>query len=170
MALLDLVFRYRMLLGKCDLAIGLSFDEIDEMCDLEAEFAAEERNPAAHRRRFRRSPVAMSALIRGEKYNDHVKVTQLGAGGLECRGAPFLEEGERVEIVIDVEDHSYRFRARAVWVREDSADCRVAFAFEGIPVLVQGPQPTMQPRVATATNKLVTTIYQRLSTATTAAA
>lgn len=163
MALLDLVFRYRTLLGKCDLAIGLSFDEIDEMCDLEAEFAAEERNQ--HKRRFRRSPVAMSALVRGEKYNDHVKITQLGAGGFECRGAPYIEEGEHVEIVIDVEDHSYRFSARAVWMRDDGADYRVAFAFEGIPVLVQGAQPTLQPKVATATNKLVTTIYQRLSAA-----
>lgn len=165
MALLDLVFRYRTLLGKCDLAIGLSFEEIDEMCDLEAELAVEERSQAAHRRRYRRSLVAMSALVRGEKYNDHVKVTQLSAGGLECRGAPYIEEGEHVEIVIDVEDHSYRFSARAVWLRDDGADYRIAFAFEGIPVLVQGPQPTMQPRIATATNKLVATIYQRLSAA-----
>jgi hypothetical protein len=161
MALLDLVFRYRTLLGKCELSIGLTLEEIDEMCNLEAVFTSQERLDAHHRRRFRRSPVAMAALIRGAKYNDHVKITQLSAGGFECRGAPYVEEGAQVEIVIDVEEHSYRFSARAVWMRDDGADYRIAFAFEGIPVLVQGVQPTM--RKLASSNKLMATIYQQLS-------
>ena len=165
MALLDLVFRYRTLLGKCELAIGLSFDEIEEMGDLEAIFEATESCLEQHRRRrFRRSPVAMAALLRGARYNDHVKITQLGAGGFECRNAPYVEEGSLVEVVIDVEDHSYRFSARAVWLRDDGADYRVAFAFEGIPVLVQGVQPGMR-KPAVEHNKLMETIYQQLSAA-----
>ncbi len=165
MALLDLVFRYRTLLGKCDLAIGLTFDEIDEMGDLEALFSASESCLQAHRgRRYRRAPVAMTALLRGDKYNDHVKVTQLGAGGFECWGAPYVEEGSPLEVVIDVEDHSYRFRARAVWMREDGADYRVGFAFEGTPVLVQGVQPGMRAPIV-ENHKLMATIYQQLSQA-----
>ncbi len=165
MALLDLVFRYRTLLGKCDLAIGLSFDEIDEMCGLEAMFAASESClELHHRRRYQRVPVAMAALLRGARYNDHVKITQLGAGGFECRVAPFVEEGTLLEVVIDVEEQSFRFSARAVWVREDGADYRVAFAFEGIPVLVQGVQPGMR-KPAVENNKLMAAIYQQLSAA-----
>jgi hypothetical protein len=163
MALLDLVFRYRTLLGKCELAIGLSFDEIDEMCELEALFAPAERGWAPHRR-FRRSPVAMPGLIRSEKYNDHVKISQLGAGGLECRGAPYVDEGAHVELVIDVGETSYRFGARALRVREDGTDYRVAFAFEGIPVLVQGVQLGLRdPRLAS--NKLMATIFEQLRAA-----
>jgi hypothetical protein len=163
MALLDLVFRYRTLLGKCELAIGLSFDEIDEMCGLEALFAPVERGPAPHRR-FRRSPVAIPALIRGEKYNDHVKITQLGAGGLECRGAPYVEEGSHVEVVMDVGEASYRFGARAVRVRDDGNDYRVGFAFEGIPVLVQAVQLGSRDP-ALASNKLMATIFKQLRAA-----
>ncbi|HRC57621.1 MAG: PilZ domain-containing protein [Myxococcales bacterium] len=163
MALLDLVFRYRTLLGKCELAIGLSFDEIDEMCGLEAIFSPDERG-RRQRRRYRRSPVAMSALLRGEEFNDHVKVTQLGAGGLECRGAPYVEEGTRVEIVFDIGAHSYRFSARAVSLRDDGADYRVGFVFEGIPVLVQGVAPGLRSSVLSS-NKLMASIYQQLSAA-----
>lgn len=163
MALLDLVFRYRTLLGKCELAIGLSFDEIEEICALEAIFAADERG-RAHRRRYRRSPVAMPALVRGEELNDHVKVTQMGAGGLECRGIPYVEEGTRAEIIFDVGEHSYRFSARAVSVRDDGNDYRVGFVFEGIPVLVQGVQPGLRSPILSS-NKLMVTIYEQLSAA-----
>jgi PilZ domain len=164
MALLGLVFRYRTLLGKCELAVGLSLEEIDEMCNLEAIFASQERQDALHRRRFRRSPVAMAALLRGARYNDHVKITQLSAGGFECRGAPYVEEGSQLEVVVDVEEHSYRFSARAVWLRDDGADYRIAFAFEGIPVLVQGVQPGLR-KPSESGNKLMATIYQQLSAA-----
>lgn len=161
MALLDLVFRYRTLLGKCELAVGLSLEEIDEMCTLETVFASEERPNAQHRRRFRRSPVAITGLLRGAKYNDHVKITQLSAGGFECRGAPYVEEGTQVEIVVDVEECSYRFSARAIWLRDDGADYRIAFAFEGIPVLVQGAQPGRAPSLSG--NKMMAAIFQRLT-------
>lgn len=164
MALLDLVFRYRTLLGKCELAVGLSLEEIDEMCTLETVFASEERPDAQHRRRFRRSPVAITGLLRGAKYNDHVKITQLSAGGFECRGAPYVEEGTQIEIVVDVEDHSYRFSARAIWLRDDGADYRIAFAFEGIPVLVQGVQPGLR-KPSESGNKMMAAIFQRLTAA-----
>ncbi len=161
MALLDLVFRYRTLLGKCELALGLTLEEVDEMDALDAMLTAPDPSTSPYRRRFRRSPVAMAALLRGAKYNDHVKLTQLSAGGFECRGAPYVEEGTRVEIVVDVEKHSYRFSARAVRLRDDGADYRVAFSFEGIPVLVQGAQPLRKP--SDSSNKLMATIFQQLS-------
>jgi PilZ domain len=133
------------------------------MCDLEAVFAAPHHGRGP-RRRFRRAPVAMSALIRGDKYNDHVKVTQLGAGGLECRGVPFVEEGSNVEIVIEVDAASYRFSARAVWMRDDGNDYRAAFAFEGIPVLVQGVRAAL-PSPLQSSNKMMVSIYEQLRAA-----
>ncbi len=162
MALLDLVFRYRTLLGKCELCIGLSFDEIEELCSLEAIFGLQD-DRSKNRRRFRRSPVAMPALLRNEDLNDYVRVTQLSAGGLECRGAIFAEEGERFEVVFDIGEHSYRFRARAVAVREDGQEVRVAMAFEGTPVLVQGTVAQRSPRLSS--NKLMASIYEQLAAA-----
>lgn len=161
MALLDLVYRYRTLLGKCELTIGLSFDEIEELCGLEAIFAPDTSDA---RRRFRRSPVAMSALLRNDDLNDYVKVTQLGAGGCEVWGAPYIEEGSRVELVLDVGHSSYRFGARAVTLREDGNDFRVGFAFEGVPLLVQGGQSAARSP-AQSPNRLVASIYQQLSVA-----
>lgn len=159
MALLDLVYRYRTLLGKCELTIGLSFDEIEELCGLEAIFAPDVSD---ERRRFRRSPVAMAGFLRNDELNDSVKVSQLGAGGCEVRGAPYIEEGSRVELCFDVGHSSYRFGARAVTLREDGNDFRVGFAFEGVPLLVQGGQSAVRSPGQSA-NRLVASIYQQLS-------
>jgi PilZ domain len=163
MALLDLVFRYRTLIGRCELSLGLSFEEIDELCGLEAALRYQPSSDE-QRRRFRRSTVSIPALLRGETFHDHVKISQLGAGGLECQGAPFVEEGTMVELIIDVEDHSYRFSARAVALREDGADYRVGFAFEGVPVLVQSMQ-SGAAKPDTATSRLMASIYDSLSVA-----
>jgi hypothetical protein len=129
--LLETVFQYRTLIGKCDLGCGLDWDEIDHVGRIERAFASEARSDG---RKFRRHGVELSAVVRGDQINDAVTVIEIGPGGFVCRKSPFIARGEQVEIVVDDGEHSYRFRARGVWLRDDGEDYKVGFAFIGMPV------------------------------------
>src|SRR6266536_613647 len=109
--LLETVFQYRTLIGKCDLGVGLELDEIESVLRIEHAFEAERKDG----RRFRRQVVEMIGIMRGDMINDRVDVIEIGPGGLVCRDAPFVARGEIVELVIDEGDNSYRFRAKGVW-------------------------------------------------------
>jgi len=76
----------------------------------------------------------LTALLRGDRINDRVDVVEIGLGGLVVRNAPFVANGEHVELVIEAGDLSYRFSARGVWMREDGEDYRVGLALVGMPV------------------------------------
>jgi hypothetical protein len=138
---LDLVFRYRSLLGKCEQGAGLSFDEIDLLTQIEAAFASGE--PSRDGRRWKRVAVDLHAMIRGGDLNDRVHVAELAPGGLVVRGAPYVDEGMQIEIVIDDVRLalSYRFKARVQWLREDAGDdFALGLELVGTPVLVHyGP-------------------------------
>jgi hypothetical protein len=128
--LVETVFQYRTLIGKCDLGVGLDWDEIDLVTRIEQAFAAERKDG----RRFRRQVVELAGIMRGDMINDRIEIIEIGPGGLVCRDAPFVARGELVEVVIDDGDHSYRFRARGVWLRDDGDHYRVGLAFVGMPV------------------------------------
>jgi hypothetical protein len=128
--LLETIFRYRTLIGKCDLGCGLEMDEIDTVMSIEDAFAADRKDG----RRFRRHIVEIAGIMRGDQINDRIDILEIGPGGLVCRHAPFVARGEIVEIVIEDGDNSYRFRARGVWLRDDGDDYRVGLAFIGMPV------------------------------------
>src|SRR5947209_1060022 len=132
--LVEAIHRYRTLIGRCELGLGLDWEEIEQVAIIEATFAA----PTGERRRFRRSNVELRALLRGDRINDRIDVVELGPGGLVIRNAPFVARGEEVELVIasgdtcpasstaegrcgliDDGEVSYRFRAVGVWLRED---------------------------------------------------
>jgi hypothetical protein len=130
----ETVFRYRLLVGKCDLGCGLDWEEIDQIGRIEHAFAAD---PGDGRRRFRRQVVNLAGTIRGDRINDPVAIVEMGPGGLILRDAPFIARGEVVEIVIDDGDNSYRFRAEGVWLRDDGEDYRVGLAFVGLPVCLR---------------------------------
>jgi hypothetical protein len=140
MAALDLVFQYRTLVGKCDAGRGLDIDEIDELTAIEAEFAPTDDDVRAREgRRFRRESVDLEALLKGGPLNDKVRISELSPGGLVCRSAPYADEGQTLEVVID--DHerclSYRFKARVQWLRDDDADdFQLGLELIGTPVLV----------------------------------
>jgi hypothetical protein len=131
--LLETVFLYRTLIGKCDLGVGLDWEEIDQVSRIEQAFAAD-RNDG---RKFRRQVVELTGFMRGDMINDRVDVIEIGPGGIVCRDAPFIARGEVIEIVIEDGDNSYRFRARGVWLREDGDHYRVGLAFEGMPVCLR---------------------------------
>jgi len=133
--LVEVVFQYRTLLGKCDLGVGLDWDEIEQITSIESAFApTEDDRRMKTGRRFRREPIKCSALLRGDQINDRVEITELGPGGLVARNAPFIAKDEQIEIQLDLGDQSFRFRARGVWLKDDGDDYKVGLAFIGMPV------------------------------------
>lgn len=133
--LLEVVFQYRTLMGKCDLGVGLDWDEIEQVTAIESAFepTSDDRRMKAGRK-FRRQPFEMQAILRGDKLNDIVDVTEIGPGGIVVRHAPFVAAGEHVELVLEDGDKSYRFRAEGVWMKEDGDDYKVGLALVGMPV------------------------------------
>lgn len=133
--LVEVVFQYRTLMGKCELGVGLDWDEIEQVTAIESAFepTSDDRRMKAGRR-FRREPVKLSALLRGDRINDRVDVIEIGPGGIVVRNAPFVAAGEHVEIVIEDGDNSYRFSAEGVWLKDDGDDYRVGLALIGMPV------------------------------------
>lgn len=128
--LLETVFEYRTLIGKCDLGVGLDWHDIARVQDIEDSFKSNRRDG----RRFKRHAVKLTAIVRGDQINDRVSVVELGPGGLIFVGSPFITRGEEIEIIIDLGEDSYRFRAKGVWLREVGDEFRVGLQFLGMPV------------------------------------
>jgi PilZ domain len=133
--LIEVVFQYRTLIGKCELGVGLDWDEIEQVTAIESAFepSADDRRMKVGRR-FRRESIKLEALMRGDRINDRVEVVEIGPGGVVVRNAPFVAHGEQVEIVMEDGDHSYRFRAQGVWMKDDGDDYRVGLELVGMPV------------------------------------
>ena len=133
--LVDVVFQYRSLIGKCELGVGLEWDEIEQVTAIESAFepTADDRRMKTGRR-FRREQVKLTALLRGDRINDRVELIELGPAGAVIRNAPYEARGELVEIVIENGDLSYRFRAKGVWLKDDADDYRVGLELLGMPV------------------------------------
>lgn len=133
---IETIFHYRTLIGKCELGVGLDWEEIEEVTSLEAAFAAGEELHTQMGRKYRRQIVALTAHVRGDRINDRVELTEIGPGGFLIRNAPYIARGELVEILVDDGDVSYRFRACGVWLREDGDDYRVGLRLVGVPVRI----------------------------------
>lgn len=131
----EVVFQYRTLVGKCELGVGLDWDEIEQVTAIEAAFepTADDRRMKAGRK-FRREAVKLSALLRGDRINDRVELIEIGPTGLVIRNAPYVAVGEHVEIVVELGEKSFRFRAEGKWMKDDGDDYRVGLALIGMPV------------------------------------
>jgi len=129
------VFQYRTLVGKCELGVGLDWDEIEQVTAIEAAFepTADDRRMKVGRK-FRREAVKLNALLRGDRINDRVEIIEIGPTGLVIRNAPYVAHGEHVELVVEQGDKSYRFRAEGKWMKDDGDDYRVGLALIGMPV------------------------------------
>ena len=140
MSALENVYQYRLLIGKGASGAGLSIDEIEQLVELEAEFAAK-----AGRQR-----VDITGVLRGGKLNDTVTIAELSPNGLVCRSAPYAEPGDAVELVIEDDDTncSYRFKARVEWLREEHEgdDFVIGLELVGTPVMIHyGQRQTTEP-------------------------
>jgi len=133
--LVEIVFQYRTLIGKCELGVGLDWDEIEQITAIESAFepGPDDGRPSTGRR-FRHESVHLTALLRGDRINDRVEVVEIGPGGIVVRNAPFITSGEHVEIVLEDGDCSYRFSGEGVWMTDDGDDYRVGLALIGMPV------------------------------------
>ena len=129
--LVETIFQYRTLIGKCELGCGLDWDEIEQVTVIEHAFVADRGKSG---RRFRRDKVSLRAVVRGDRINDRVEITEVGPGGLVCNSAPFIARGEMVEVVVNIGDRSYRFRAIGKWLKDDGDDYQVGMAFVGVPI------------------------------------
>ena len=133
--LVEVVFQYRTLLGKCELGVGLDWDEIEQISAIEGAFApTEDDRRMKVGRKFRREAVKLQALMRGDRIHDRVELVEIGPGGFVVRHAPFVARGEQVEIQVADGDRSYRFRAQGVWLKDDGDDYKVGLALIGMPV------------------------------------
>jgi len=131
----ETVFQYRTLIGKCDLGVGLDWVEIEQITSIEAAFApGEDDRRMKAGRRFRREALQAPALVRGDRINDRVDLVEIGPGGLVIRNAPYIARGEHIEITVDEGDTSYRFAAIGVWLKDDGDDYKVGLALVGMPV------------------------------------
>jgi hypothetical protein len=133
MSIVDLVYHYRTLVGRCELGVGLDLDQIAALTELECEFAPQAAD-AAGGRKVRREAVVLQAVLRGPGLNDRVAVHDFSPNGLAVSGVPFANEGDTIEVVIGAGDLSYRFKSRVEWVREDGEDYEVGMSFIGLPV------------------------------------
>ena len=134
---IETIFQYRTLIGKCELGVGLDWDEIQQITDIESELVLD-RGPSG--RRYKRQSVDLTGIVRGDRINDRVAITELGPGGLVCRRSPFIARGEVVELVLDLDDRSYRFRAIGKWLKDDGDDYQVGLAFIGVPICLHVEQ------------------------------
>jgi hypothetical protein len=129
---LDLVYRHRQLAAKCEPGgAGLSFDEIDTLCGIEARFAGGPTIPAGS---------YLPGVLRARAASDSIRILDFGPGGAVLGGAPYLDEGETVDLVVDDREHaqSYRFKARVEWLCDDEGDdFSLGLRFVGPPVLLR---------------------------------
>jgi hypothetical protein len=133
--LVDVLFQYRTLIGKCELGSGLDWEDIETVSAIEAMFDPSPEDRRLRRgRRFRRQAVRLQAVVRGDRIHDRVEVTEISLDGMVIRNAPYIARGEQTEIVIDDGELSYRFRVRGVWLKEDGDDYRVGLQIIGMPV------------------------------------
>jgi hypothetical protein len=129
--MVETIFQYRTMIGRCELGCGLDWEEIEQVTVIEHAFV---RDRGSSGRRFKREAIRMSGILRGDRINDRVEIVEIGPGGLVAIGAPFIARGEYVEVVLDIADKSFRFRAIGVWLKDDGDDYKVGMAFVGVPI------------------------------------
>jgi hypothetical protein len=134
--LLETVFMYRTLIGKCDLGCGLDLEDIEQVHDIEDRFTSRRGDG----RRFKRHATKLKGIVRGDQINDRVAIVEMGPGGLICVGSPFITRGEQVEIAIDDGEECYRFCAKGVWLKEVGEEFRIGLQFLGMPVKLRKVQ------------------------------
>jgi hypothetical protein len=122
------IYRYRAILGRCASGAELDMADIQELGALETLLDQAE--------------VSLPAMLRSGRFCDPVRIATVGPGGVVLAGCPWVDVGDVVEIAIEHDEVSYRFKGSVTWTGEDlQGDLDVAIAFVGIPVLLRrGPR------------------------------
>jgi hypothetical protein len=126
--LLRLVYEYRSLLGRRDIArLALDPEEHGRLADLERRFAV-----AAHRRRHMRVGLAMAGAIKVGREFKEITISDLSGGGLLVTPAAALETGDVTVVKIGdpLLGREYHLPVQVAWV----ASGRMGLAFFGIPI------------------------------------
>lgn len=142
--LLELVYKYRQLQGKCSMGAGLTMDEIETVSTIEGLFGRHaERGTDLWQcqRTFVREDVDIDAQMRsGKAIMDDVRIINLDPSGMVCRSAPYVDEGTTIELMFH--DHelliTYRFKAIVKWLRDDTEDnFELGLHLVGVPLLIR---------------------------------
>jgi|RhiMethySRZTD1v2_1073278.scaffolds.fasta_scaffold26159_2 hypothetical protein len=146
---LELLYEYRHLMGKCRSGAGLDMDEIQAVDAIEAIFADDaEKSDTAQ-------PSGLTAVVRGRKLCDDVRLESILLDRLVIAGCPWVEASAAVEVIIEDKELllSYRFRGTVAWTRDDGKG-RLAVGIEllGVPVLVRRGPKTARPLAAPASS------------------
>ena len=143
---LELVYRYRQLMGRCETGAGMDFDQIDALAAVEAQLPAP---PAIDASDWlgHQIPTAARTVLRGPRLDDEVSLINLGPVGCVCRRAPYAEEGTTVELIIGDSRIAacYRFKASVAWLADDEDDFALGLRFVGVPVQMRYPASDQAP-------------------------
>ena len=142
--LLHSVYEYRKLLSREQL-LGGRMDATERMRlgDLEHQLSTDSpARPDAPRRRYVRSELHLSAMVKAGGRVHTVEVVNLGGGGLCVAPAPNLRGGERavVRIVLHESGREYQYPVQAGWVVRGGPKSAMGLPFVGAPLLLKQPE------------------------------
>lgn len=125
---LDALYQLRILRGRCESGADLDMGEIQRMAELERQVPAEQ--------------LELPATLKNRTFADHIWIGSVSAARIVCHGCPWMEVGDVVEIVIDIEHKSYRFKMLvSSWHEDDGGDIDAIMTFVGVPLLLRrGPK------------------------------
>lgn len=135
------IFRFRAIQQKCAAGVPLELHELDELANVEGEFAPRADDLRAGRR-HRRLRFPLTTIVRGtgDDLNDLATVIDLSLGGVACQGAPAIIVGDTALLVFDEPDGciSYRIKATTAWVRmRVDGTATMGFTFVGAAIMLR---------------------------------
>lgn|GEM_PF-3210096 len=142
--LLELVYKYRQLLGKCSTGAGLSMGEVETLSTIESLFGRHSDRGDTDlwtcQRRFVRENVDLHGKLRSRGMTDTIEVINIDPNGMVCSGAPYVEEGTTVELVFEDDELmiTYRFKATVKWRRDAESDnYELGLQLVGVPLMIR---------------------------------
>ncbi len=142
--LLELVYKYRQLQAKCGSGAGVTMSEVETLCTIESLFGrhADRGNNElwSCQREFIREDVNLAGQLRSKGDIDPIDVVQIDPNGMVCSAAPYVDEGDTVELIFEDDELmiTYRFKAEVKWLRDGEDDnFELGLRLVGAPLLIR---------------------------------